>query len=122
MSDCMQFEAAAQALINLSTAAPASLQPCFEALLAEGALRRVLKESADVGCGVLIAVLVALDRAGVQLDKKLQESVSKVSCSPCMHVAVLARWLSEAGDTRAQWGRRHTNKHSSHIGVVTEGV
>jgi hypothetical protein len=55
-----------------------ALGACFEALLSDGVLRRVLKQDADVGCGVLMAVLVALDRAGVGLGKKVQESVSKV--------------------------------------------
>lgn len=79
MSDCAQFETAAQALMSLSRRAPASLAPCFERMLVDSVLRKVLKEDADQGCGVLIAVLVGLDREKVPLSQKVQESVSKVS-------------------------------------------
>ena len=78
MSDCAQFEAAAQALMMLSSKAAQPLVPCFERMLADSVLRKVLKEDADQGCGVLIAVLVGLGREKVALSQKLQESVSKV--------------------------------------------
>jgi hypothetical protein len=65
--------------MSLSSKAPASLAPCFERMLVDSVLRKVLKEDADQGCGVLIAVLVGLDREKVPLSQKLQESVSKVS-------------------------------------------
>jgi hypothetical protein len=48
-------------------------------MLVDSVLRKVLKEDADQGCGVLIAVLVGLDREKVPLSQKVQESVSKVS-------------------------------------------
>lgn len=79
LSDPTQFESTAQVLISLIGKKKDFLMPCVEALLADSVLRRVLKEEADMGCGVLMAVLVALDKANVVFDKKLQESVQKVS-------------------------------------------
>lgn len=84
MADCSQFEALAQALITLTASSAAAAAKaavpaaCFEGLLSEAAVKRLLREDADAGCGVLIAVLVALDRAGVVLEKKVQDAVSKV--------------------------------------------
>jgi hypothetical protein len=74
------------------------LLACFEVLLSDSVLRRVLKQDADVGCGVLMAVLVAFNRAGVALGKKVQESVSKVrprdkTCLSALHVLSTAKLL-----------------------------
>lgn len=57
----------------------AFVMPCLEALLADSVLRKLLKEDADNGCGVLLALLLAIDKSPqLGLDKKLQESVQKV--------------------------------------------
>jgi hypothetical protein len=80
MADCTRFESTAQVLIQMSRnkRAAAALLPCTEAILGDSVLRRLLKEDADVGCGVLIAVLLALDGSGIVVAKQVQESVHKV--------------------------------------------
>lgn len=106
MSDCAQFEAAAQALMVLSSKAAQPLLPCFERMLADSVLRKVLKEDADQGCGVLIAVLVGLGREKVALSQKLQESVSKVR--DALGAGAGAGAGAALAQVQAQWqGRAH---------------
>jgi hypothetical protein len=53
--------------------------PCLQALLADSVLRKLLREDADMGCGVLLALLLAIEQSPqLKLGKKLQESVQKV--------------------------------------------
>jgi hypothetical protein len=49
-------------------------------LLAEPLLKRLHKEDADAGCRMLLEALIGLQEAQVQLQQKVQDGVSKVSC------------------------------------------
>lgn len=93
LADTATFEAAAQAVLAVSAGPADASSAAVEALLADATIKRLLKGDADAGCGVLMAVLVAFQAAGLDLPVKLQEGLIKVWCaasnhaeSACMHL------------------------------------
>jgi hypothetical protein len=93
LADAESFEEAAQALVGL--AAASSSTSGLEALLCDGVLKKLLK--GDAGCGVLMALLVAVHRAGLQLPDRTQEAVAKVR-----HVLGLVRGAACATTTTSR--------------------